>query len=198
MAAEEKRVVLDTDFINTITKYQTGDSKDFFHRIFCTLGVQPVVHPYIAEYELENNKIAQELIAAGDIIVIPYDAFLPPAGTRRTFYVKSFHDLHRIIPESYVPQRDKPEMFPLRPDEDIFARQAGRSFGEIHSILMAVELEIPVLFSDDKGAKTAATRYAVDRLIVQSAIEVADLLQDQPEITGSERRYLRKCYEHRK
>lgn len=198
MGTEENRVVLDTDFINTITNYQTGDSEDFFRRIFRTLGKQPVVHPYVAEHELATNRIAQSLIASGDIIVIPYEEFLPADGVKRTLYKKNFHDLHRIIRENYVPKRDKPEMRPLQPNEDIFSRQAGRSFGEIHSILMAVELGIPLLFSNDKGAKTAATRYAEDRLTVRSAIEVADLLLNEPEITTGERKYLSKCYSHRK
>lgn len=197
MATEENRVVLDTDFINIITNYRKEDPKDFFRRIFRTLGVRPVVHPYVAEHELKNNKIAQELIAAGDIAVIPYNQFLPPTGVKRTFYVRNFHDLHRIIRENYVPRRDKPEMLPLQPDEDIFSRQSGRSFGEIHSILMAAELGIPVLFSNDKGAKTAATRFAAGRLTVQSAIEVEPLLRGHPEIKSTERKYLRKCYEHR-
>lgn len=198
MDAGENYIVLDTDFINTITNYQTEDSREFFHRIFHALGKQPIVHPYVAEHELTTNKIAYELIDTGDIMVIPYEHFLPATGVHRALYNKNFHDLHRIIQESYIPKWDKPEMIPLKQDEDIFQRQAGRSFGEIHSILMAVELGIPVLFSNDKGAKTVATRYANGRLIVQSAIEVADLLDSEPEISGKERKYLRKCYEHRR
>lgn len=198
MDTEENRIVLDADFINTITNYKAGDPKEFFRRIFCVQEKQAVVHPYVAEHELDTNQIAQELITAGDIKIIPYEDFLPETGARRKVYIEIFHDLHRIIREAYIPKPNKPEMAPLRPDENIFRRQAGRSFGEIHSILMATEMGIPMLFSNDKGAKTAATRYPSDRLIVKSAIEVADLLQGKPGITGNERKYLKKCYKHRK
>lgn len=198
MDTEEIRIVLDTDFINTITNYKAGDPKELFCRIFCVLRKQAVVHPYVATHELDTNSIAQELIASGDIQTISYEEFLPETGARKTAYIKAFYDLHRVIREAYIPKPNKPEMAPLYPGEYIFGRQAGRSFGEIHSILMATEMGIPVLFSNDKGAKTAAARYASGRLIVRSAIEVAELLQDQTQITANERKYLKKCYNHRK
>lgn len=198
MAAEENRIVLDTDFINMITSYKAGDPKELFRRIFHTLEKQPVVHPYVAENELDTNRVAKELIDAGDIVKISYEEFLPENGIRKPAYEKSFHDLHRSIREAYIPKANKPEMAPLQPNEDIFQRQAGRSFGEIHSILMATELGIPVLLSNDKGAKIAAARYKAKQLIVQNAIEVSELLKKKAEVTAKERKFLRNCYKHRK
>lgn len=194
----EQQVVLDTDFINGITSYQAGDGSDLFCRVFRTLNKCPVVHPYVAENELMHNSIAQELIANGILSVIPYDSFLPLNGANRILYINSFHDIHKIILEEYVPRRDKPEMVPLTKNEDIFARCAGRSFGEIHSILMAAELGIPLFYSNDSGAKTAVSRFAAGRLIVQNATEVAKLLKTEgSEITGKERRFIKNFYERK-
>ena len=87
-------------------------------------------------------------------------------------------------------------MLPLGLKDDIFGRQAGRSFGEIHSILMAVELGIPLFYSNDTGTKTAVNRYHTGRLIVQNAEEVSELLKeaDQSQVTGAERRFIRHFY----
>lgn len=85
---------------------------------------------------------------------------------------------------------------PLAPSEDIFASHAGRSFGEIHSVLMAAELGIPLFYSNDSGARTAAGRYKVGCLIVQNAEEVAELLKNAGTsvVTGDERRFISHYY----
>lgn len=195
IAVEEQRVVLDADFIGGITDYKSGDGADLFRRVFCTLGKCPVVHPYVAEHELINNRVAQSLIKNGDIVVIPYTDFLAENGAKNTLYRKSFHDLHTIIRETHIPRRGNAEMVPLKWGDNIFARHAGRSFGEIHSILMAVELGIPLFYSNDSGAKTAAGRYRAGQLIVKNAEEVAELLKENgTKITGDERRFIGHFY----
>lgn len=196
VAVEERRVVLDTDFIGGITSYEAGDGAGLFCRVFRTLDKCPVIHPYVAEYELSSNAIAQSLISSGELIVIPYADFLPSDGFKQILYRKTFQDLHTIIREAHIPRRGCPEMLPLGLKDDIFGRQAGRSFGEIHSILMAVELGIPLFYSNDTGTKTAVNRYHTGRLIVQNAEEVSELLKeaDQSQVTGAERRFIRHFY----
>lgn len=195
-AVKERRVVLDTDFIEGITSYRKGDAADLFRRVFRVLDKQPVVHPYVADNELIHDRVAQGLITSGELTVIPYHAFLPEDEVRQALYRNSFKDMHQIIVGEHIPRRGGCRMVPLAPDEDIFTGHAKRSFGEIHSILMAAELGIPLFYSNDSGARTAAGRYRAGRLIVQNAEEVAELLKEAggSVVTGEERRFIAHYY----
>lgn len=185
MIGNEQRIVLDTDFINLITKYRDGDAENLFCRIFHALDKIPVIHPYVAENELMHNKLAQKIISDGNLIRIPYTDFLPKSTPLEILYKNQFSDLYKIISGEKLPN-----------NINIFKRHAGMSFGEIHSILMATEIGIPLLFSNDKGAKLAADRYKSDCLIVQNAREVAELLQNYTVISSKERKYLKNYQTH--
>lgn len=177
-------VVLDTDFINGITDYRDGDPMDLFRRVFQALGRAPVVHAFVADMELTHNAAAQTLLREGTIRSIPLEALedLDEEEGRRQ-YRNNFEDMYRQITGRALPE-----------GIDIFARNAGRSFGEIHSILLATELGIPLLYSNDSGAKTAARYYAKGRLTVRNAEEVAELLTGSELIDAKERKFIRNIY----
>ena len=181
---EDNRVALDTDFINVITEYRDRDSATLFCDIFKVLGKTPVVHPFVAECELMHNAVALGLLEKGVIQTIPYEEFLPNEDAdKRTFYTNMFRELNTKITGRSLSEQT-----------NIFASNAGHSFGEVHTVLMAVELGIPLFYSNDRGAKTAAAAYAKGRLIVQNIKEVVAQLQDQDTekiIKGKEKRYLR-------
>ncbi len=178
---EERRVVLDTDFINLITDFRDCDAKDLFKRIFSALDRIPVVHPFVANCELHNNRIAQELIESGDLFVINKADFLPEDDEfEEEFYRNSFSDMYFVITKESLPEYS-----------DIWRRNAGHSFGEIHSILMAVSLGLPLFYSNDGGAKQAASRYAQKRLSVVNAAELAENLVGNSFVTPKERKYLK-------
>ena len=179
---QENRVALDTDFINKITEYESRDPAALFRDIFDALGKTPVVHPFIAEHELMHNKVALDLIEQGVIQTIPYEEFLPSEDAEaRTFYTTMFRELNTKITGCSLSEQT-----------NIFNSNAGHSFGEVHTVLMAVELGIPLFYSNDGGAKAAAVAYAEGRLIVQNIEEVVEQLQDSDKISGKEKRYLRK------
>lgn len=185
MSMSESRVVLDADFINLITDIQDSNPADLFRRIFAALGKTPVVHPYVAQHELYSNKVAQTLIANGDLSVIQKDLFLPAGDTlMETLYEKNFYDIYNVITKDPLPCLG-----------DIWQHRARNNYGEIHSVLMAAELGLPLFYSNDGGAKQAATYFATGRLDVVNAAELADNLTDFTTITGKERRYLRKYRE---
>lgn len=186
MPMSESRVVLDADFINLITDIRDSDPADLFKRIFAALGKTPVVHPYVAQHELYSNKVVQALIANGDLSVIQKDLFLPAGDTfSETLYEKNFYNIYNVITKDPLPCLG-----------DIWQHRAGNNFGEIHSVLMAAELGLPLFYSNDGGAKQAATYYATGRLDVLNAAELADNLTESTTITGKERKYLRKYKEH--
>ncbi len=180
----ECRVVLDADFINLITDIQDSNPVDLFTRIFVALAKTPVVHPYVAQHELYSNSVAQELIASSNLLVVEKDSFLPPGDMlMEDLYQKNFRDIYNVITKA-----------PLRTLGDIWQHRAGNNFGEIHSILMATELGLPLFYSNDGGAKQAVTYFAHGRLEVVNAAELADNLSNSA-ITGKERKYMKKYKE---
>lgn len=192
---DRDRVVLDTDFIEGITSYQDGNGADLFRRVFEALGLVPVVHPYVAEHELVFNHVAQELIAEGALIVIPYNDFLPNDDYKKELYNHNFRDIHGIIKEENALHRQGPGIPEISPTDSIFSRHGKSSFGEVHSILMAAELGIPLFFSNDRDACTAAKRYSRNRLVVKNAEQVAELLRgDTSIVSRDERRFIGNYY----
>lgn len=184
---EDSRVILDTDFIEGITSYRSGDAADLFCRVFQALDKKPVIHEFIASNELMHNPIAQSLISEGTIgcitaqeVLQSWPATLPEA---ELLYQFSFEDLYQIIQHKELDQ-----------GIDIFASHAGMSFGEIHSILLAVTLKIPLFYSNDGGSKDAASYYARGSLTVQNAEEIAGVLRDKENISSIERRFIGGVY----
>lgn len=191
----DNRVVLDTDFINGIICYEDGDGADLFRRVFYALGKTPVVHPYVADYELYGCTIAQELLNGGTLIRIPYGDFLPQNVGRHILYHKNFRDIHEIIREETRQQKKGVEIPPVDPEESIFDRHGQRSYGEVHSSLMATELRIPLFYSNDRNARTAANRFAGKRLIALNAEDIAKLLEGDTSIVSSkERKFIGNYY----
>lgn len=183
MSADQ--VVLDTDFINGITAYRDGDAADLFRRVFQELKQTPVVHSFVAERELVHNKVAQLLLQEGYITAIPLDAMDVPEGTDgKDLYRKTFEAMYERITGDVFPDDI----------EDIFGRHAQMSFGEIHSVLLATELGIPLLYSNDGDAKDAARYYAKGRLRVVNAEELGELLKGTEGISGKERKFIRNIY----
>lgn len=179
------QVVLDTDFINGITAYQSGDPADLFRRIFQALELEPVVCSYVAENELVRNPVAGSLIAEGFLKVLsPED--VPSLGMPGAMeqYRNTFRDLYARIKNAPLPNYVT----------DIFSRHGQMSFGEIHSVLLATEAGIPLLYSNDSDAKSAARYFPRGRLTVKNAEEVAEELKDSDMMTSAERKYFRNYY----
>lgn len=188
---EERRVVLDADFIMEIGRYQSGDSVELFRRMFCVMDKIPVIHPYVADNELDQNAFAKKLIEQGDLTVIAYGEFLPADPEEEEIYRQNFEDMYTMIRDRQA-SRGQGIMLPLDPGEDIFKRHARRSFGEIHSILMATELGIPLFYSNDGGAKTVARHFTKGSLIVENTEEVVKkiLETDNSALNRRQRRFL--------
>ena len=194
---DELRVVLDTDFINRITSYEDGDPQGLFCRIFHTLRKKPVVHQYVAEHELTHNSVAKALMQSRFLEVIPYSAFLKDKLAWKR-YDKNVRDMHNKLLGFRI-DMGKSVFAELRPEDDITARHAQMSLGEIHSIFMAVELGIPLFYSNDADAKVVASRYPRGRLKVLNLEAVSEQLDvDNSEVTTKERKYLRNYNQHRR
>ena len=149
-----------------------------------TLGKKPVVHSFVADRELVHNQTAQILLHEGFVQSISCKELSVPAGMDgEAEYRASFDAMYMRIKSEKLPEHI-----------DIFGRNAGKSFGEIHSILLATELGIPLLYSNDSDAKMAASFFPKGRLTIMNAEDVAELLKNQDFVTGKERRFIRNYY----
>ena len=187
VSGQMDRVVLDTDFITGILEYGDGDALDLFRRVFRALGCIPVVHSFVADHELALNQKAQILLNEGTLQRIQLDTLdVPEEEDGKVLYRNNFSDMYRQI-----------TFETLLEDTDIFARNAGKSFGEIHSILLATEQGIPLLCSNDGDARIAAGYYARGRLTVENAKEVAEQLNGSSLIMPKERKFIGNYYKRR-
>lgn len=115
----------------------------------------------------------------------------------RELYDRTFRDMHAQLRGFRI---EKKNVFAgLRPEDDITTKHTQISLEEIHSIIMAVELGIPLFYSNDADAKVVASRYPRDRLKVLNLEAVSEQLDvDGSEVTTKERKYLRKYNQHRR
>lgn len=70
---EKTEAVLDSDFLQGILKYSSGE---FLKQLMDELNVRPVVHSYVAEVELQYCTEAQQLINSGYIRKVDYSEYL--------------------------------------------------------------------------------------------------------------------------
>ena len=118
------RAVLDADFINKINEIRQADKERLFEKLMDELDCLPFVHPYVMEHELFGYELAASMRGKGALCCMNYDVFMPAGKKAR--YEQRFRDLYRQL----TLQENGWE---AEAHDDIFARHAGCSYGEIHS-----------------------------------------------------------------
>lgn len=144
------RAVLDADFINKINEIHQADKERLFEKLMNELDCLPVVHPYVMEHELFGCELAASMRGKGALCCMSYDTFMP--AERKDRYEQRFRELYRQM----TLQENGRE---AEAHDDIFARHAGCSYGEVHSVLMAAELGIPIFYSNDHSGKILCSRF---------------------------------------
>ena len=173
--------VVDSDFVQKIGEIRNRDSYDLFCKLMNELNCVPVVHPYVMEHELFNCALAKKLRDNNVLLIIEYKDFMPT--TRKQQYESAFRDLYHVLTmNEYGIEED--------PDSNIFTSHAGKSYGEIHSVLMASQMQIPIFYSNDHGAKTLCLRFR--NLVAKNIQEICFELEQRENcsITSKERKYL--------
>lgn len=139
-------VVIDSDFCNMIAPGNNIErEKEFVRSIFDSLQKKPVVHVFVFEQELLTNTVIQELVSEKYIDVIDYKAFLP-AEIFKTQYTETFADFYKFMNGEVI---DK--VFDV-----ITKHRSKKNMGEIHSLILAHYMGIPIFMSNDNGAKNLA------------------------------------------
>lgn len=133
--------VIDADFYIKMTKYAC-DRGALFLQLLKDLGVQAVMHKYVAETELKTDAYIQEFINSGQIELRDYEDYLvseQDVAEYKEYFIDAYERMNRY---------DFPE------DEDIYEYACeDEGLGEIRSIYMAKKLGYHYFMSDDGGAR---------------------------------------------
>lgn len=146
---EKRKALVDADFFLKLAKLEKNGKT--IKRILDTLDFVPVVHPYTADYELDMNDTFQKLMREGTIQKIEYKDFLNDESEKLYYatYFEIFHNELKKYLEIEKPYKAIPDLV-LPAGRTIFDyHRAGMSLGDVHLILTAYFMEIPVILSND-------------------------------------------------
>lgn len=141
MADEEIKAVIDADFFIKLTEYASDKGK-LFCQMMKDLGVQPIMHKYVAEVELKRNLCLPQLIKDGNIQVVDYEDYIDRENdeTYQQYFRWAYEKMNRF---------DFPE------GEDIYTyHEMDENLGEIRSIYLAKQMGCMYFMSDDSGARS--------------------------------------------
>lgn len=146
---DKTEVLIDTVFLHKLSS--EGKEIEALKQVLSELEFKPIVHPYIAKNELDMFPYVDKLVSEGYIRIASYDEFLFEKSDK-DIYCSYFQDIHDDL-RKYLDStagRKKLDILRLPMGQDIFGyRKAGMSLGDVHMILMASFMKIPVILSDD-------------------------------------------------
>lgn len=142
----ECRVLVDSDFFTMIAPCKNiAKEKEFVKSVFDSLNKKPCIHPFVAKEELFNNEVVKQLIDEGYITVIDYNSVFTEEWIKQQ-YIDDFVTYYNYMNSEKIPSSLS----------EITRHRAKKNMGEIHSLIFAHYLEIPLFMSNDKGAKKLA------------------------------------------
>ena len=122
-----------------------------FKKVLVDLDYKPVVHPYIAEKELDVFPHFNKLVEEGFIRKAEYSEFIEDEDDAELY--------EQYFPELYEEMREYLEIKGLKKQieklvipkgQTIYTyRRAGMSLGDVHMILMAFFMRLPIILSED-------------------------------------------------
>lgn len=140
------KVVVDTDFLNHILNTPNGE--DVMQKIVDFYGFELVMHPWVYDREIKGLNTNVDTYVQKNVQVLEYVDFLESED--EALYDIVFKDLYRCM------NRDESVDESYRTFKTY--NRAGKNLGEIHSVILAKFLGIPLLLSDDYNAKEIAAK----------------------------------------
>ena len=145
----KKEAIVDTCFFNKLSN--NGKNIEAFKKVLVDLEYKPVVHPYIAEKELDVFPQFNKLIEEGFIRKAEYSEFIEDEDDAELY--------EQYFPELYEERREyleikgskkRIEKLAIPKGQTIYTyRRAGMSLGDVHMILMAFFMRLPIILSED-------------------------------------------------
>ena len=145
----KKEAIVDTCFFNKLSN--NGKNIEAFKKVLVDLEYKPVVHPYIAEKELDVLPQFNKLIEEGFIRKAEYSEFIEDEDDAE-LYEQYFPELYEEMREYLEIKGSKKriEKLAIPKGQTIYTyRRAGMSLGDVHMILMAFFMRLPIILSED-------------------------------------------------
>lgn len=145
----KKEAIVDTCFFNKLSN--DGKNIEAFKKVLVDLDYKPVVHPYIAEKELDVFPHFNKLVEEGFIRKAEYSEFIEDEDDAE-LYEQYFPELYEEMREYLEIKGSKKqiEKLVIPKGQTIYTyRRAGMSLGDVHMILMAFFLRLPIILSED-------------------------------------------------
>lgn len=154
---EKTEAIVDTCFLEKLSA--GGKKTDNIKAILEELDFKPVAHPYICEHELSVNYYSEELLKTGYIKKIEYSEFLKDAYDEQ-LYENYFLLLHEDM-RSYLEAKGgikQIEKLRIHPGHTIYdTHYQGSSMADVHMILMAAFMRLPVILTEDSDIALLST-----------------------------------------
>ena len=145
----KKEAIVDACFFNKLSN--NGKNIEAFKKVLVDLEYKPVVHPYIAEKELDVFPHFNKLIEEGFIRKAEYSEFIEDEDDAE-LYEQYFPELYEEMREYLEIKGEKKriEKLAIPKGQTIYTyRRAGMSLGDVHMILMAFFMRLPIILSED-------------------------------------------------
>lgn len=145
----KKEAIVDTCFFNKLSN--DGKNIEAFKKVLVDLDYKPVVHPYIAEKELDVFPHFNKLVEEGFIRKAEYSEFIEDEDDAE-LYEQYFPELYEEMREYLEIKVSKKqiEKLAIPKGQTIYTyRRAGMSLGDVHMILMAFFMRLPIILSED-------------------------------------------------
>lgn len=146
---EKTKVIVDTCFLQRLSS--EGRNVTNVKRVLDELEYIPVVHPYISEHELSLHSYLKHLIDEGYIQVIPYSEFQKDESDEKSYrgyFEILYEDLRQLLEALESPKQM--EKLNVPKGQTIYTmHKQGSSIGDVHMMLMAAFMQMPVILTDD-------------------------------------------------
>ena len=145
----KKEAIVDTCFFNKLSN--DGKNIEAFKKVLVDLDYKPVVHPYIAEKELDVFPHFNKLVEEGFIRKAEYSEFIEDEDDAE-LYEEYFPELYEEMREYLEIKGSKKqiEKLVIPKGQTIYTyRRAGMSLGDVHMILMVFFMRLPIILSED-------------------------------------------------
>jgi len=197
------KAIVDTCFLEKFN-IKGGFSDDDFRMLIEGADLELYIHPYVFDNELDMFSYAQRLVDKGICKKVDYESFIGA-----DYYFEMYKSLYiEIYNEFYERKKISNEfkamkMHSLEPDTDIINnRYSGSSMGDVHIIMMALFMEIPIILSEDnidmiEIYDIAKRKINSDRtsLKIYKLGDVIEMAKENGIILGSELRRIRRAYD---
>ena len=142
-------VIVDTCFLQKLSS--EGRAIDNIKKVLAELEYIPVVHPYIYEHELSLHSYFVRLVEEEYIRVIQYNEFQKDITDKQSYeaYYGVLYEDMRLNLEAMNSPKQVGKLC-LHKGQTIYnIHKQGSSMGDVHIILMASYLQMPILLTED-------------------------------------------------